>query len=479
MNIILIQPPDPEGTIVLRDHMGKFGILEKKTSIVRYDRFPPLDLAYSAALLEKNGFDVSIIDSPTLDLNRQKVLKEVATKNPDLILVNTCGVTVSSDLDIAGMLKKKLEVETIALMPTYVPEDILKKKDVEVYIRGEVEHTILELCQKYPDIRKIKGTFFKRGTRFLYNPKRPLIKNLDELPFPAYHLLPMDKYSGHMFKRKNFITVLTSRGCPFGCIYCLYPIGYGNVWRGRSPENVLAELKMLSEEYKVKSILFRDQVFNFIPERTREICDGMIKQDINIKWRCECRVDLLSRDLMMKMKDAGCAGVHLGVESGDPTILKNIAKTGISIDKIKKTFKEAREIGLEALAFFMIGFPSETKESVSKTFELARKIKAKQAWFCAVVPYPGTKLYELADKKGWILTKNFEDYTGRSVVMRTDCLTEEEIRDAVDTANIMFSKDNTQFLKTIFSLQGIRSALLNPKKAMKFTLNRFINKKRW
>lgn len=475
--ITLIQPPDPEGTVVLRDHAGNFGILEKKASVIRYDIFPPLDLAYSAALLEKNGFDVSIIDSPTLNLDRSRILREVVRKNPNLIIVNTSGVTVSNDLDLASWLKRTLDIETVAITPAYLPENVLKEKGIDIFVRGEIEYTILELCQKYPDIKGIKGIFYKEDGNFFNNPKRPLIENLDELPLPAYHLLPMKEYSFHMFRGKSFSTVMASRGCPFCCMYCPYPLGYGDVWRGKSPENVLAELRMLKEEYKIESVLFRDQVFNFIPERTEKICDEMIKQHLDMDWRCECRADLLSKELMMKMKKAGCAGVHMGVESGDPVILKKIAKTGLSIARIKEVFNEAREIDLETVAFFMIGFPGETKESISKTFKLARELKAKQAWFCSVVPYPGTKLCKLAERKGWILTKNLEEYTGRTVVMRNDSLTEDDIRNAVDTANIMFSKDNAQILKTIFSLQGVSSVLLDPKKAVKFTLGRFTNKK--
>jgi len=478
-NIVLIQPPDPKGTKIIRDHMGKFGILEKKASSIRYDLLPPLDLAYSAALLEKNGFNPSIIDSPTLDLDKSKLLREVVNKNPDLIVVNTSGVSILNDLKLASWLKNTLEIDTIAITSAYMPENILNKMDIDVFIRGEVEQTILELCQKYPNFKKIKGIFYKKDNKFFYNPKRPLIQNLDELPLPAYHLLPMKKYSFHMFKGKRFVTVLTSRGCPFGCTYCLYPIGYGNVWRGRSPKNVLEELNILTEKYKVKSILFRDQVFNFIPKRTEEICDSIVKNNIDIEWRCECRIDLLSKSLLLNMKKAGCAGVHLGVESGDPNILKSIAKTGVSIEMIKKVFQEAREIDLEALAFFMIGFPTETKESIAKTFELAKEIKAKQSWFCSVVPYPGTKLYDLAKRKGWILSKNLDDYTGRTVVMRNNNLTEEDIKKALDTANVMFSKDTTKLMKTIFSPQGVTTALLNPRKAMHFTLNRFINRNKF
>jgi radical SAM superfamily enzyme YgiQ (UPF0313 family) len=470
--ILLIQPPDPEGKVVFRDHAGKFGILETKTSVTRYDVFPPLDLAYSAALLEKNNYDVNIIDSPTLGLKRSEILREIVSKNPELIIVNTSGVTIESDLDLASWLKKTLEIETVVISPAYVPENILMKSDIDIFIYGEVEHTILELCQKYPNIKEIEGIFYKKDNKLFYNPKRPFILNLDELPFPAYHLLPMKKYSHHIFRKKGFMTVLSSRGCPFGCTYCVYPIGYGNVWRGRSPENVLEELKILKEKYKVKSVLFRDAVFNFNPQRVEKICDGLIEKGIDIDWRCECRADLLSKNLLLKMKKAGCFGVNVGVESGDPEILKNIAKRGLSIEKVKEVFQEAREIDLEITAFFMIGFPNETKESISKTFELVKEIRPKSAWFCAVTPYPGTELYELAKNKGWILTENLENYSGRKVVMRNDNLTEDDIKKAVETANVVFSNSNTQLLKTIFSRQGISSALLNPRKAVKFTLGR-------
>ena len=283
-----------------------------------------------------------------------------------------------------------------------------------------------------------------------------------------------------MFKQKRFTTALTSRGCPYGCIYCLYPAGYGDVWRGRSPKNVIEELKILEEKHKVRSILFRDQVFNFNIRRAEEICGSIVKEGIDIKWRCEARVDLLPKSLMIKMKKAGCAGIHVGVESGDPVILKAIAKRGISsnhINKIKAVFRDAKEIDLEILAFFMIGFPGETKKSISKTFELAREIKAKQAWFTPIVPYPGTALYELAKSKGWLLTENLEENTARDVAMRTDELTKEDIRKAVDEGNMIFSKDRTQLLKTIFSTQGIYSLLLNPKRALNYTLGRVLTKK--
>jgi len=346
--------------------------------------------------------------------------------------------------------------------------------EIDFGVFSEGEYTFSDLLNNLEHPERVKNLFVRHSNSIVFTGRGNYV-DFARLPPPLREPFDISKYKDKYCS----IGIQTKRGCKFGCIYCLYPLGCGSVWRGRSPEGVLTELKMLEEEYKIKSILFRDQVFNFNPKRTEKICDGIIKEGINIEWRCEARVDFFSKNLLVKMKKAGCAGVHMGIESGDLAILKSVAKGCISadhIDKVKKVFRDAREIGLEALAFFMIGFPGETKESISKTFELARELKAKRAWFSPIVPYPGTKLYEIAKMKGWLLTENLEDYTGRKVVMRTDQLTGEDIRKAVDAGNVMFSKDKTQLLKTVFSSQGISSALRDPKKALKFTLGRIFNK---
>ena len=261
--------------------------------------------------------------------------------------------------------------------------------------------------------------------------------------------------------------MLSSRGCPFGCIYCPYPIGYGDVWRGRSPENVTSELRMLVEEYNIKSILFRDQVFTFDMKRAEEICDGIIREGLDLQWRCETRVDRLEKKLMKKMKKAGCQAIHLGVESGDPNILKNYAKVGLTLERIRKTFKNAKDVGLETVAFFMIGFPGERKESVKKTLELARELNSDINWFTVAAPYPGTKLYDMAKREGWILTENLEKYSGREVVMRTDKLSEEDIKKLLRTAKILFTNDTIESIRKLFSKDGIISTFLGPEYLLK------------
>jgi radical SAM superfamily enzyme YgiQ (UPF0313 family) len=460
--------------------MGMFGILERTSSAKHYVSFPPLDLAYAASLLESNGFHVEIIDASVLSLDKIGVLKLLSRKEPSLIIINTCGVSFYHDLDFARSIKKitQIPVAIIEPYPGFIHWSGSIFRGFDFVIRREIEYTVLELCEKFPDVEKIKGLIHKKDNKIITNPTRSLIKNLDELPFPAYHLLPVEKYSYDMLEKKPFLTLLTSRGCPFNCFYCTYPLGYGKIWRGRSPENVIEELKLLKKKYKVKSILFRDQVFTFDQSRAEKICEYIIQEDLDVKWRCETRIDCLSKNLMKKMKAANCVGVHIGIESGDTEILKKFGKVGISIEKVKRVFRDAKKIDLELLAFFMIGFPGETKESVQKTFTLAKELNAERCWFNPATPYPGTEFYKMAESKGWLLTKNLERYTSRNVVMRTDLLTEEEIRRFVETGNLLFSKSRKQLLKTVFSRRGIKTAFLDPKRAIKFTVGRFFKNSR-
>ena len=196
MKILLIQPPDPPRKQIIRDHMGRFGIV-KKALPFKDDILPPLDLAYSASLLEKNGFDVNIIDSPALSLSPSKTLKMVKKENPDMIFISTSAVSIDSDLTFVNNLKK-INDSIVAVTGSYLtvrPEIALKKKNIDLVILGEIESTVLEISKKKEKFNSIKGIAYKKNKKIIVNQKRDLIKNLDALPFPSYHLLPMKKKS--------------------------------------------------------------------------------------------------------------------------------------------------------------------------------------------------------------------------------------------------------------------------------------------
>lgn len=471
MKIVFFQPPYLGKFGILRDHAGKFGIRVTHKTVL-----PPLDFAYAASVLEKNGYRYEIIDAPALNLGVQEILKNLSGSEPDLIVMNISAVSLIEDLKIAELVKKttpKSKLCVTGSLFSVMPDLALNSSNVDVVIRNEIEYTVLDLARAIADepLDDVMGIAFKKNGKIVKNPDRPLVLNLDELPFPAYHRLPVNRYSFGSFREKPFMTMLTSRGCPFGCIYCPYPIGFGNLWRGRSAGNVLAEIQFLVEKFHVRSILFRDQVFTFDMKRTEEICRGIIEREMDINWRCETRIDRLSKKLMSTMKKAGCVGLHLGVESGDPEILTKVAKKGLKINMIRKVFADAKDLGIETLAFFMVGLPGETKRSVWKSFQLAMEIDPDFIQFGVVTPYPGTELYRLAEDKGWILTKDWSRYTGFDVVMRTDDLSEDDINLA-----IKYLKTCTQYRKKkletqVFSRKGALDACLNPVKAVKWIFN--------
>lgn len=430
MKTLFIEPPYQSGYEVLRDQAGKFGAKISPGTV-----FPPLDFAFSAAVLEKNGYEFEIIDAPALNLDVQRVLKNVSKDEPRLIVVNTSAVSLTNDLKIACLIKERSPNSWVCVtgsLLSVMPEVALSNSKIDIVVRSEIEDTIVELLKALDDrrLQDVKGIAYKKDGTIVKNPDRPLNLNFDGLPFPAYHHLPVDRYYYHLLPRRPFVTMLTSKGCPYGCIYCPYPIGFGNVWRGRSSKKVVDEIQYLADRFNVKSILFRDQVFTYDMKRTEEICKGIVDRGVDISWRCETRVDKLSEKLMLKMKEAGCVGLHMGVESGNPKILSTVAKRGLNLDMAKKIFAKAKDIGIETFAFFMVGLPGETKQSIWQSYKLAREINPDIIQFTVLTPYPGTKLFDIAEKKGWILTRDWSKYTGFDVVMRTDELSEQDIRRA-------------------------------------------------
>lgn len=474
-DLLLVQPPNPPNTQILRDHMGMFGILKKGISLMKNDVLQPLNLAYSASLLEKNGFDVNIIDASAMGYDYEKTLKEIKKENPRLIILNISGVSNDLDLDFSTRIKEFVESKVAVTGPhlTLMPETALKRNNIDFVILGEIEYTVLELSKNLDGFKKINGIAYKKEDKIIRTPNRPFITNLDELPFPAFHLLPMEKYCYSILEKRPFTTILTGRGCPHQCIYCPYPLGYGNFWRGRSVENVLEEMRLLKEEFKIKSLLFRDQVPTFDMKRAEKLYDSMIKEKFDFEWRCETRIDKVSKILMEKMKKSGCVGVHFGIESGDPVILKKIGKDcNINLNLIKKHFKEAKEIGLSTVAYFLIGLPGETKESIEKTFKLAEELKADDTWFNVPAPYPGTKLHEIAKKENWILTEDWSRYSGREVVMRTDKLSEKEIKEMLEKAKLKYSNESQNLFKLFFNFRGMKVAIRNPRPIMGYLIKR-------
>jgi len=227
---------------------------------------------------------------------------------------------------------------------------------------------------------------------------------------------------------------------------------------------VIEEIKLLVKDYGIKDILFRDQVFTFDEERTEELCDEIIENQLRFRWKCETRADKLTRPLIAKMKKAGCKGINIGVESGDPRILQSMGKPGVSVEKIRDVFAETRKNSIETYAFFMIGFPGEGVSEIENTLNLARTLDADHIQFSIVTPYPGTKLFEMAERNNWIKTKDWTLYTSNEkAVMRTDKLTSAEIEKIFSAAQKELRSLKQRGFKSLLTRRNLKVLWHEPK----------------
>ncbi|MEM7827010.1 MAG: radical SAM protein [Candidatus Aenigmatarchaeota archaeon] len=361
-----------------------------------YNRiWPPLSLAYCASILEKNGFDVKI-----LDMNANPIkLKSKVFDSFDKVFMTTSTIDrwQCPHLDIKPFLKLSKAIResnpnfyVMGSHGTIRPKEILELTQAKAIIMGEPELTILEICNDKA-FSKIKGIAYKKANKLIINQGRELL-DLDVLPLPAFHLLPMEKYFYEILG-DNFTLFEGSRGCPFSCIYCL-KVMYGKGYRKKSPENLIKEVKYGIEEFNVKTAYFIDLEFTLNQNLVEKLCDFLIKNKYNFRWTCQTRFDTINRKMLEKMREAGCEIIHLGVETGSPRIMKTIKKN-ITIAKIKRGMKLIKEADIKSVCFFMFGLPRETKKDMKMTIKLAKELDPTYASFHIATPYPGTEFYEM------------------------------------------------------------------------------------
>ncbi|MBP1358102.1 MAG: radical SAM protein, partial [Sulfolobus sp.] len=395
---------------------------------------PPLGIAYIASVLEQEGHKVSIIDSPTLELTMDKWLEEVRRFKPDIV-----GISMQTPMANKGYIAiKRLKEEipdtiivTGGTHPTYMYDESLNA-GADVVVRFEGEYTMKELVNTIEKdglnleaLKNVKGIAFKdKEKRTILTPLRPLIYNLDELPFPARHLLPMDKYT--LFgKNISAAHVMASRGCPYGCSFCITSYYWGRRIRFRSAKNVAEEVQQLVEKYKAKYIIFTDDELTagkrFLYEFIKEIKD----RGIDIRFTCGSRVDIITKDLMKFLYDNGCSALYFGVESGSQETIDKIGKK-ITLEQAKKVFEWKKELNGFATASFILGFPWETINDMKQTVEFSLKLDPDYAQYTVLTPYPGTPIFDYAVKNNLITDWNWEHYTTLMPVMKGFYFTPEQ-----------------------------------------------------
>jgi len=383
---------------------------------------PPLGLAYIASMLIFEGHDVKIIDAPVMSYDFSNIKKKVKIHDPDVIGITAMTPTINSALMTANVLSS-LQVPIImgGPHPTVMANEILEKNEnVDFVVRGEGELTMIELVEtlkqnKFSEIKKIKGLTFRKNKKIIATPNRPFIEDLDKLPFPAFNLLPLKKYRQRVGRPSNFLTIITSRGCPFRCSFCSKSV-FGKKYRFRSPENIFKEIIHLIDTYKIKEIVFYDDVFTLNRKRILDLCDLIIKNKIDIPWRCETRTDLVDEFLLMKIKKAGCYLIAYGVESGSSKLLK-VIKKDITKQQIRKAFKITKKAGIETMGYFMVGIPGESEKTIKETLNFAIELEPDHVQFSLATPFPDTELFRMVEdkiSKDWSKFVYFGDFSSKN-----------------------------------------------------------------
>lgn len=394
---------------------------------------PPLGLGYLASFLEREGHNVKIVESRILRYKPRHVKKEIKKFDPDIMGISATTHYIYMALDIVKFAKEN-NPNCLTVMggphPTLLPEEVLEQNPyVDVIVRGEGELTLTELAEKFKKYGKekfseIKGISYNGNGKVFHNPPRPLIEDLDSIPFPAYHLMKMKKYrisfydDGLMGKyRQPYGTINTARGCPYDCIFCSSNKLVGRKWRPRSAESVVEELKFLEDKYQREVVDFRDDTFSLDISRVKKICELIQKEKIGISWSCQTRVNLFNEDMASSLKKGGCHLVFFGFESGVQKTLDFFNK-GIKVEDSIRAVEIARKYDLDAAGYFILGIPGETIKDVEKTIEFAKNLRLKYAGFTLLTPYPGTKIYEYAVENNLLLTRDWSEYTLWKSVMK-------------------------------------------------------------
>lgn len=394
---------------------------------------PPLGIAYIAAVMEKENYQVKILDLAAEDfdhsedfgngfiiigLSYPKTRKLIEEYSPDIVGVSCLFSTQFKAMTNLCRMVKEINPAIVTVVggehPSALPRQSLQNPYVDYVGIGEGEYVFRDLVDalnRGADVSGLDGLGYKKDGEIFINPKTQFIDNLDELPMPARHLLPMHTYfkvnlpQGATSLRTPNTSLLTSRGCKAKCVFCASTHFWGPKYRERSPENVLAEIELLVKEYGVKEISFLDDNLTYNKKRAMAIFQGMIDRKYDLVWSTPQGTAVYSMDeeLLDKMKESGCYEVTFAVESGDQEVLKKIIKKPLNLDRIKGLVKHAKKAGMLVKGYFVLGLPGETKELMKKSIRFARKMGFNSAGIFIATPLPGTELYKICQEKGYLV----------------------------------------------------------------------------
>ncbi len=407
MRIILINPPLSLGTV------RKLGPIVKSL----FYNSAPLGLCYLGAVLREENHIVKIIDAPVEGLSIDEVVKEVVKFKPDLVGLTTFTVSIYSCYELAKEIKNKLpRTKIIAGGPhiTSNPDELLKHKELDLAVIGEGEITfkkLISMMKQGSAVENVRGIAYAIQGKLFFSPPREYIADLDVLPFPARDLVPIDKYRPQPSDQKRLpkLSMITSRGCPYSCIFCDKSV-FSNKYRSFSPKYIVQEMVHLVDSFRARDIAFVDSTFTFDKNRVYKITKEIKNANKDLTWTCSVRANVLDKELLSEMKSAGCWRVRMGIESGNEDVLRFIKK-GLTKYQIRRVANWAYELDLEPKAFFILGHLIDTNETIKETIDFACSLPLKDITVQINTPFKNTAQYPLVEKYGEMITRNFSRYS--------------------------------------------------------------------
>jgi len=461
IGLLVLNLPNPPNRKVTRDYAGGFGTATSLPRIRRKQSGKPylnLFLPYSAAVAQEAGFEYKVLDAQALKLSKTEILQYVKKFDPSITFSMISLPSIYEDKKLLSAIKEEL-FNTLVIacgsVCNVVPEEVLKGGNIDLVARDSFPyvnslHTLLKGFKKSTDFKKLPGFAYIEGNKVRINPSKPPEKEFVNYS-PIYDILPLNEYE-HITtssgKKSVHIPILGSKGCPYTCSYCPYPIGFGTKTIFKNPISVVDEIEHLNQ-ISVEYFGFRNQSFTLNQKWAKTVCREIINRKLDIRWVCEARVDETSREILKEMYNAGCEKINYGVETGDPTLI-GIGKPGATLQNTIDSFKAAREIGILRHAHVILGLPGENMKTLQESSKFLLKIDPDSITLNFATPYPGTQMYEIAEKNNWIIKRNWSYYSSFDVVMTPPTLSAVDLyRTAMQIKNSLLKQKRKQIFSQL------------------------------
>ena len=456
MNILLINPS------LIRETIGHYSRGMEKTRGV----YPSLGLLSIASVLEAKEHCLRVIECD-VEKDPDFILEETLRNfKPEVVGIYTMTWTFRQSCSLVRKVRERLpDTKIIAGGPNVAsfPKLSVKYGGFDYAVVGEGEETVVELIEaieRGKEIRLVKGIVFKDQGTVVQTESRPYIEDINNIPFPARHLVVMDRFRDVFTREQRFATMMSSRGCPFNCTYCDRKNRMGRRWRPRDPSNIVEEITEVVKRFKIREFMFFDDEFVIDKGRTHELCEQLMQKGLDIIWECRARVDMVDKRLLDAMKKAGCYRIRFGFESGDNRIL-NILRKGITIEQSIETTRWAQEAGIEIFGYFMMGSPEETQETLQKTINLALMLDPDYAVFSKTILIAGSELFDWGVENDLIAKDYWERFLRGEENASAPCISTKElpgfvVDEAISRANRAFYLRPRYVLKRLGRIRSFR-----------------------